>query len=345
MLSRPAFSRWILALVLLTPAASAQKKVYTTNADFDGGSGSNVCHGPASKLDCWDNTPDQLVLGRTRVSKLARVWADNYYMGWIVGIDSNTGRQFARFDSAITHINGKATGGQPAATVNGGPHFCNWSNTGNCPGRVTTDTNGDVWIINRAFGQIGTLAKFSGTIDHCIDRNGNGVIDTSSDVNGDGIVNPQDPAEYFGQNDECILATIPLGGHNHVPRGVAVDKKGKIWASTYNGRQVFRFNPNEPVALEATINLPQTAASTPTSLSPLRPPSTSRRRRPPVATPTRWPPAATTSTSPARGPTAAHASTSTRSRSRRGLAVAPTALPPPPPGTRCTSADGEGQGS
>ncbi|MDW8251357.1 MAG: hypothetical protein RMJ98_18835, partial [Myxococcales bacterium] len=242
-------------LTLLPSGALAQKKVYTTNADFDGGTGSNVCHGPAPKLDCWDNTPDQLVLGRTRVSKLARVWADNYRMGWIVGIDSKTGRQFARFDAAITHINGKPTGGQPAATVNNGPYFCNWHNQGNCPGRVTTDTNGDVWIINRAFGQQGTLAKFSGTVDHCIDRNGNGVIDTSSDVNGDGIVNPQDPAEYLGQGDECILATIPLGGVNHLPRGVAVDKKGKIWASTHNGRQVFRLDPNEPVALEAIINL------------------------------------------------------------------------------------------
>jgi streptogramin lyase len=146
---------------------------------------------------------------------------------------------------------------------------CNFSSTGNCPGRVTTDTNGDVWIINRAFGQQGSLSKFSGTLDHCIDRNGNGLIETSSDANGDGIVNPADPAEYFGQNDECVLAHDPLGGNNHWPRGVAVDKKGKIWASTHNGKQVFRFNPNEPVALEATINLAQTAgaACTPYSMA------------------------------------------------------------------------------
>jgi hypothetical protein len=247
--------RWILAFLLLAPAASAQQKTFTTNADFDGGNGSNVCHGPAPLLDCWDPSPDQLVLGRTPVSKLARVWANNYIKGWIVGIDSKTGRQFARFDTVIQQVNGKPTGVPPMS------QDCNFGSLGNCPGRVTTDTNGDVWIINRAFGQQGSLSKFSGTLDHCIDRNGNGLIETSNDANGDGIVSPLDPAEFFGQNDECILATIPLGANNHWPRGVAVDKKGKIWASTYNGRQVFRFNPNEPVALEATINLDQTAAA------------------------------------------------------------------------------------
>jgi streptogramin lyase len=244
----------LLASTVFTSGAFAQQKKFTTNQDFDGGQGSNVCHGPAPKIDCWDPTPDQLVLGRTRVSKLNRVWADNYIPGWIVGLDANTGKQFARFDAVIEKVNGQPTGVPPAN------QSCNFASTGNCPGRVTTDVNGDVWIINRAFGQQGSLSKFSGSIDRCIDRNGNGIIETSSDINGDGIVSPLDPAEYLGQNDECILATIPLGQPNHVPRGVAVDKKGKIWASTYNGRRIYRFNPNDPVSLEAEIDLTKTAA-------------------------------------------------------------------------------------
>jgi hypothetical protein len=270
--------RWSLLLATaglcsFSPSqAGAQSKTFTTNADFDGGTITNTCHGPGGSLNCWDQTPDQLVLGRTQVSKVNRVWADNYKMGWVVGIDAATGRQFARFDSAVVSINGQATGGQPSAKVSGA-YFCDFSTKGNCPGRVTTDTNGDVWIINRAFGQQGTLSKFSGSLGHCIDRNNNGVIDTSNDANGDGIVDPDNPNEYFAQKDECILATIPLGAPGALPRGVAVDKKGKIWASTFNGQQVFRFNPNEPVKLEAVINLkdgqypPQVNTNTPYSMA------------------------------------------------------------------------------
>jgi hypothetical protein len=182
------------------------------------------------------------------------VWSDNFNYGFVIRLDSITGKQIARFDSTLTTINGQATGARPAN------EFCNWSNTGNCPGRVAVDTNGDVWIVNRAFGSQGTLTKFSGDVlhNHCIDRNNNGVVDTSSDVDGDGMINMDqslaaDKREYFGQNDECILATIPVGGLNAMPRGVAVDKWGKIWVSTYNEGKIYRFNPNEPVTLEAVV--------------------------------------------------------------------------------------------
>ena len=96
---------------------------------------------------------------------------------------------------------------------------------------------------------------------HCIDRNNNGVIDTSHDANGDGIIDPYltpalgTPAaqvEYYGQADECILATIPVGAVGDIPRAVAVDRKGKIWVATHTGHTLYRFNPNEPVALEVS---------------------------------------------------------------------------------------------
>jgi MYXO-CTERM domain-containing protein len=247
---------------LTTRGSFAQSKSFTVNADFDGGALGNVCHGPAPWLDCAnaqldpkaEAVADQLILGRTQVSKVGRVWVDNYIMGWIVGIDAKTGRQFARFDSASVTINGQPTGGQPSGK--GAPQFqCDFASKGNCPGRVTTDSNGDVWIINRAFGKQGTLSKFSGSLGHCLDRNNNGIIDTSNDANGDGIVNPDDAAEYFGQNDECILATIPVGAPDMWPRGVAVDKKGKIWASLFKQGKIFRFNPNEPVTLETVVDL------------------------------------------------------------------------------------------
>ncbi|MFO0758378.1 MAG: hypothetical protein U0359_17940 [Byssovorax sp.] len=230
------------AAALAAPAdARAQTKKFTLNADFDGGTLNNVAHAPVS---------DQLILGRTPVSKTTIVWSTNYLYGYVVRIDTTTGKQTGRFDSALVNINGQATGARPAQ------EFCDFATTGNCPGRVAVDTNGDVWIVNRAFGHQGTLSKFSGNIAHCIDRNNNGVIDTSHDVNGDGLIDVNPAAgEYFGQNDECILTTIPIGPNNVYPRGVAVDKYGKIWVSTWVDGKIYRYNPNEPVALEATVNV------------------------------------------------------------------------------------------
>lgn len=228
----------VAAIALLTASpAWAQTTHYTLDGDFDRGQLNNVAHNPAN----------QLVLGPTPVSKTTLVWVSNYLPGWIVRLDTTTGRQTARFDSALQYINGQPTGARPSR------ENCNMANSGNCPGRVAVDTNGDVWIVNRAPGLQGTLSKFSGDIGHCIDRNNNGVIDTSRDANGDGIVHPNDPAEYLGQDDECILATIPVGAVNHIPRAVAVDKKGRIWVGTHAGHTVYRFNPNEPVSLEASL--------------------------------------------------------------------------------------------
>jgi streptogramin lyase len=235
-------------------AAHAQTKVWTTNADFDSGSSNAVRHTPV---------PDQLILDRTPVSKTRLVWVSNtapggggatpLSPGWIVRIDTtigpNLGKQTARFDSVLLNINGQPTGVKPS---------------GNNPGRVAVDTNGDVWIANRAYYEgpyQGSLSKFSGNLAHCIDRNANGVIDTSIDANGDGIIDPyKTPAlgtpgaqvEYFGQADECILTTIKVGVPGDIPRAVAVDREGKIWVGTHTGHSLYRYNPNDPVALEAS---------------------------------------------------------------------------------------------
>jgi streptogramin lyase len=219
----------------------AQTKKFTVDADFDSGTLNNVAHSPIA---------NQLILGRTPVSKTNIVWSTNYRYGYVVRLDTLTGKQTGRFDSALVSINGQPTGARPAQ------EYCDFGSNGNCPGRVAVDTNGDVWIVNRAFGHQGTFSKFSGDIAHCIDRNNNGVIDTSHDVNGDGVIDVNPAAgEYFGQNDECILTTIAVGPGNQYPRGVAVDKYGKIWVSTFNDGKVYRYNPNEPVALEASVTV------------------------------------------------------------------------------------------
>jgi hypothetical protein len=235
------FAALVLAILAASAPASAQSKVWTTTADFDTGTLNNVSD---------TKVANQVVLGPTPVSKTRNVWTDNFNYGFVLRLDSTTGKQTARVDSVLNTINGVSTGLRPAN------EFCNWSNAGNCPGRVAVDTKGDVWIVNRAFGSFGSLSKFSGSIAHCIDRNNNGKIDTSSDVNGDGTIDMSATGaaqEYFGQSDECILTTIPVGVSNALPRGVAVDRWGKVWVGTHNEGKVYRYNPNDPVTLELTV--------------------------------------------------------------------------------------------
>ncbi|MBK8258486.1 MAG: hypothetical protein IPK82_38235 [Polyangiaceae bacterium] len=246
-MKRRTLQRALLAACALLPVTTyvsvgdAQTKKFTVNADFDTGTFNN-------SVDT--NPNNQIVLGPTPVSKTTLVWATNYLYGWVVRINSLNGKQTSRFDSSLQFINGQATGAPPPN------EYCDFSSTGNCPGRVTVDTNGDVWIINRAFGKQGTLSKFSGDLAHCIDRNNNGVIDTSFDANNDGQISVVAGAgEYFGQNDECILTTVKIGPSNMWPRGVAVDKRGKIWASTFNDGKIYRFNPNEPVNIETSVTI------------------------------------------------------------------------------------------
>ena len=80
------------------------------------------------------------------------------------------------------------------------------------PGRVAVDSNGDVWIVNRAFGHQGTLTKFSGDLSHCIDRNNNGVIDTSFDKNGDVPLRPTSTAEAMWRSRRFPLEDYEFTG-------------------------------------------------------------------------------------------------------------------------------------
>jgi MYXO-CTERM domain-containing protein len=235
------FAIAVLAILAAPLSASGQTKVWTTTADFDTGALNNVSD---------TRVADQVMLGPTAVSKTRNIWTDNFNYGLVLRLDSVTGKQTSRIDSVLNTINGVSTGLRPANEV------CDWANHGNCPGRVAVDTRGDVWIVNRAFGTIGSLSKFSGSTANCIDRNNNGKIDTSTDVNGDGTIDMQATGaaqEYFGQSDECILTTIPVGVANALPRGVAVDRWGKIWVGTHNEGKVYRFNPNDPVTLELVV--------------------------------------------------------------------------------------------
>ena len=134
----------VVASTVPTHLAWAQTKTWTATADFSGGTLAGVSD---SKF------ADEVVLGPTAVSQMHAVWSDNFNYGLVVRLDSLTGKQTARYDSARVTVDGKATGARPAN------EFCNWSNTGNCPQYAAVDTSGNLWIANSAYGSQGTLTE------------------------------------------------------------------------------------------------------------------------------------------------------------------------------------------
>jgi MYXO-CTERM domain-containing protein len=235
---------WIVAgstfaASLVTASAWGQSRTWTANADFDAGVFASVV----------DTSPNhQLVLGPTAVSETHRLVATNYRYGWVVELDTLTGQQTARWDSSRQLVNGVATGAPPPN------EYCDFSSTGNCPQFLAVGTDGDVWVVNSAFGKQSTLTRIAGDLSRCVDQNGNGLIDTSFDVNADGQLSVMAGAgEYLGQGDECLRATVKVGPNNVWGRGLAIDRRGRPWVSTHLDGKLYRYSADEPLVLESTL--------------------------------------------------------------------------------------------
>lgn len=212
------------------------KNKWTLDAHFDQGTLNNVNHD--------DPNNDQLQI------TVDGVTAPQPYMfvaqtndGWMLKIDTVTGKQLARYFSVRT---------ADCPT-------CNASRTTWYPSRVSVDFDGDVYIANRAFSFQGSVTKIAGTVANCIDRNGNGTIETSKDVNNDGIIDVNNATEFPGQNDECLLYTQAVGVTNTWPRALNLDGKGTMWVGTYNDKKAIQLDITAtPWKVLKTINLPST---------------------------------------------------------------------------------------
>jgi len=151
------------------------------------------------------------------------VWIANSGEGTVSRLDSRTGREIARYPSAIASISGARPWNERCNSRDG---------TGNCPSRTAIDFRGDCWVANRAFGNQGTVTKIASHIEDCIDRNGDGEIQTSRDIDDDGIID-LDSDEFQGGHDECVLFSVDVGGDDGIPRALAIapDASGE----TYGG--------------------------------------------------------------------------------------------------------------
>ena len=181
-------------------------------------------------------------------TKLMFLYVANSDEGTVSKINTETGKEEGRYISALCSPD--------AHGRNRGHAQCN----GNAPSRTAVDFNGDVWVANRAFGQQGTVTK----IDHqyCPDLNGNGQTETSRDVDGDGRISLNNPLEYLGEADECILFTVDVGGNDGIPRAVALDAghadrvKGNAWIGCYNEDKFYKLDAEDGrVLVEVGIGL------------------------------------------------------------------------------------------
>ncbi|MBK8011923.1 MAG: hypothetical protein IPK13_11285 [Deltaproteobacteria bacterium] len=165
------------------------------------------------------------------------LYVANAAEGTVSKVDTRSLAEVGRYISALSNA-GVATGGSAS------------------PSRTAIDVFGDCWVANRAHvtdgDKQGSVTKIAS--DGCVDRNADGVITTSADLDGDGHISTDpafvDPAglgrlEYYGDADECVLFTVPIGGQNAVPRGLAVTgstelhPSGKVFVGAFEERRVY----------------------------------------------------------------------------------------------------------
>jgi len=164
-------------------------------------------------------------------------WIANHLFGTITKLDTRTGVQAAEDDAVLSGPdNGAAPPGERCLTTARG---------GNCPSRTAVDLRGSVYVANRAFFGQGTVTKIAGLPEDCVDKDGDGAIETSQDLDADGVIERTVDGEFLGQDDECLLWTVDVGGIDGVPRAIAVAADGTVWVGLHNAQEVYQLDPDD----------------------------------------------------------------------------------------------------
>lgn len=186
---------------------------FTTDTDFALGTFKAARAGPPDA--------DQLRID-TGASVPPFLWVASTSAGMVTKLDTRTGRQAARYDSVLVR---NWDGSLPA--VRPPRDSCN------SPVLTAVDARGNAYVVNRGTctGVSASITKYAGSLAECVDRNGNGIIDTSSDANGSGAIENSDPAEFLGQQDECILWTKNYAPAGEQGRSIVIDADQHVWAA------------------------------------------------------------------------------------------------------------------
>ena len=161
--------------------------------------------------------PGNLTLSRGELP-LTDLWVANTLENTVSRVDTVAGAEVARH----------ATGGAE-------------------PTRVAVDHLGDVFVLNRAPGGVGSLVKIAGDESRCIDRDGTPGIRTST--------GPGDTPSV--EEDECVLFVVSLGEAGELPRALAVDGDttrsagGDVWVGMHDGERVLRVSGADGSVLES----------------------------------------------------------------------------------------------
>jgi hypothetical protein len=127
--------------------------------------------------------------------------------------------------------------GRPIAAWDEGGGGTGTGYADNRPSRTAIDFYGDMWVANRAHdggNSQPSITKIMNDNLLCPDLNGNGLVDTSREVNGTPGIQLTDPAEFFGEADECIVMTVVVGDLGGTARALAIDAGDGIGGG--NGR-------------------------------------------------------------------------------------------------------------
>jgi len=129
------------------------------------------------------------------------MWLPDHTGGTVSKLDVNSGKELARYRSVspISCQEGERPDEDRGCTGSSGAT----AGTLYSPGRASVDIEGNVWIANTSGGFV---TKIAATLEHCVDRNGDGEIQTSRTVeNANNTLSLS-----METNDECVLFSTQL---------------------------------------------------------------------------------------------------------------------------------------
>lgn len=151
----------------------------------------------------FNEVPNQLQLNKG-AEVFPYIWIANAAEGTLSKLDARTGREVARYRTG------------PSSSTS--------------PSRTAVDNEGNCWVANRGNGAVLKISMNGG-----IDKNNDGEIKTSHDANGNGRID-SDEILPWGE-DEAVLVNVVPGSSNSAPRGLVLDKKGRVWVGLYRDKK------------------------------------------------------------------------------------------------------------